>query len=87
MNNTLTDIESALVTGLRPSFLAIGFEDEFIHIIVSHPSFEHKSISKRIRICYDLIRSYNRQLLKDNSIIIETYDSHQLTDLLEDSFL
>lgn len=87
MSNTLVDIETALVAGLRPSFLAIGFQDGFIHIIVSHPSFEHKSISKRIRICYDLIRSHDRQILKDNSIIIETYDSHELTDLLEDSFL
>ncbi len=84
MMEAIADIEAAIVIGIRPHFLAISIDEEFIHVIVSHPSFTNKSISQRIRICYDLLREYNKELLKDNAIIIETYSPSQLNDLLEE---
>jgi len=83
-NNSLAEIEAALIYGLRPHFLIVSQDEEFIHVVVSHPSFAYKSISKRIRICYDLLRSYNSELLKNSCIIIETYDPSQLNDILNE---
>jgi len=81
----MIEIEAAIVNGLHPDFLAISPVEGTIHVIVSHPSFEHKSIPVRIKIIYDLINRYNIDILKNNVVIVETFDHEQMTDLLEDA--
>jgi hypothetical protein len=78
----LAEIESKLVYYLRPHFLSINKEKDFIHIVISHPKFNNLSIQQRVSLILSLIVDSNDDTLKE-AIIIEAYTSEEMDDLFE----
>ena len=88
MNNSddLIELESTIVYNLRPTFLSIVHEKEelpFIHIIVSHPSFNNKPMKDRINYIFSLIKDNNLDILNRVTIIVEAFSSSEMEDLFE----
>lgn len=83
----LVDLEFALCSKLRPTFLTINeSDDKTIQIIVSCIQFKNKSIQQRISIIFRLIESYVPDILKDRLIVVQAYDNLEIDNILDDIF-
>lgn len=83
MNSDLALLESILVVNLRPHFLAITREEDYINIVISHPSFVLLDMSERISKVFDLLKIFAPDVLKDNIIVVQAFCADELEDLFE----
>jgi len=80
------EIESTLISYLRPHFLTIDDVDGAIHVVVIHPRFKPMETKARIKLVFDLLKQYNEDVVRNNTIVVEAFDSDQFQELLEEIF-
>lgn len=76
-------LESIIAANLRPSFLAITQEEDYINVVISHPSFVRMEMSERVITVFDLIKLYSPDILKENVIVVQPFCADEMEDLLE----
>jgi len=68
---------------MRPHFLAITKEEDYINIVVSHPSFILMDMADRVSKVFDLIKIYDESLLINNVIVVQAFCADEMDDLFE----
>jgi hypothetical protein len=86
----LAALEHAICAKLRPTFLIITDptlnQDGDIYIIISTIAFKNMSVAQRVKSVFSLISKYTPDILEDRLIIIQTYSSSEIEDVIEDAF-
>lgn len=86
----LVELESTLITNIRPNFLSVIYEADdspFIHIIISKSSFQDISVNDRLNQIFSLLKTKNPDIIEKHSVIIETFSSEELEDLIDSLFI
>ena len=83
MNSDLALLETIIVVNMRPHFLAITKEEDYINIVVSHPSFILMDMADRVSKVFDLIKIYDESLLINNVIVVQAFCADEMDDLFE----
>lgn len=83
MNELITQIESVLVSNLRPHFLIISKEEDYINIIIARSEYKYLSIPNRVSRIYNLIEALIPDTIPKNKIIIQAFDCDEMSDYLE----
>jgi hypothetical protein len=84
----LAELEYALCAKLRPTFLVLSPPNEFkeIHVIISTLAFKHMTIQERTNNTFSLIKQYSPVILDKYLLVIQTYSSDEMDEVLEDIF-
>ena len=85
----IIDIEFALIAKLRPIFLAISTpleEDDDLEIVIGCSQFSNKTIQERVSIVFKLISEYRGDILDERLIVVQTFSSSELDNVLDDIF-
>lgn len=84
MNNEICiELENTLVCHLRPHFLKVELDKDFIHIVVCHPKFTNLSVGERIGNVFSLLNTYNNDIINSVTVIIEVFSPDEINDLFE----
>jgi hypothetical protein len=83
MNSDLALIEAIIVTNMRPHFLAVSKEEDYINIVISHPSFVRMTMPERIAKVFDLLKVWGEEVLKNNTVVVQAYCADEMEDLFE----
>jgi stress-induced morphogen len=83
----LAELEYALNTKLRPTFLTITDpnldENGDIQILISCIAFKGKSIQERVSIVFNVIKQFIPKLIEDRLVVIQCYDSTEIEEVLD----
>lgn len=83
----MDQIESILVRKLRPTFLALNHDTTtgkpFIHVVVSAKSFNRMDIDQRIALVFNHLLDSDKDLVEQNTIIVEAFNSAEMADVFE----
>lgn len=78
-----SELESIIIFNIRPHFLIIEYENEFFHIIISHPRYKGVTISNRISEIFSLINTCNKSILNKYLLIVQCFDPEEMNEVLE----
>jgi stress-induced morphogen len=83
----LIDLENALCTKMRPTFLAITDPDADmdgdIQVLISCIAFKGKSIQERVSMVFGVIKQYVPKAMDDRLIVVQCYDGDQIVEILD----
>ena len=81
-------LEYVLSAYARPTFLTITEpdQDNDIQVIISSNIFKNMEPEDRIEYVFNLIRSYIPDILLDRLVIVQAFDSDEITEVLENAF-
>ncbi len=81
----LIDLETILIAKLRPIFLLIDYseEDDDIYIVISTLAFKRMSVNERVSSVFNLLKEFVPDIFKEKLIIIQAYDSDEISEMLE----
>ena len=81
-------LEYVLSAYARPTFLTITEpdEDNDIQVVISSNIFKNMEPEDRIEYVFNLIRAYIPDILLDRLVIVQAFDSDEITEVLENAF-
>jgi len=81
-------LEYVLSAYARPTFLTITEpdQDNDIQVIISSNIFKNMEPEDRIEYVFNLIRAYIPDILLDRLVIVQAFDSDEITEVLENAF-
>jgi hypothetical protein len=83
----LAELETMLIAKLRPTFLVISYADEnSIDVIISTVAFANMGIQERVNSVFSLISKLTPDIIKEKLIVVQTFSSNEIQELLEDMF-
>ena len=81
------DLEYALCTKMRPTFLAITDPDADmdgdVQVLISCLAFKGKSIQERVGMVFNILKQYVPKVFDERLIIIQCYDGDEIVDILD----
>lgn len=88
MREHINLIESALIEGLKPSFLAIQYNQNpdstpFIHVVISHSKFANMEVVERVSLVYKTLADKNPENVTKVPVIVEAFASKEMVDIIE----
>lgn len=83
----LADLEYALCTKLRPTFLVIADlskdGDGSVEVMLSCIAFRNKSIQERVSMVFNMIKQYVPKILEERNVVVHCYDSTEIIDIID----
>lgn len=78
------ELETTLVIAFLPSFLNYAIVDnEIIHIVISSNQFKNLTIPERTSLVFAKLRQQDAEILEKCTVIVETFTTQQIEDLIE----